>query len=94
MRHLFNTPAHVIPILHKFYEGFFNQAEMETIAPFTTHQTQLAAEITKEEVEIAVKKLNNGRAVGEDEITGEYFKYGAPSLSESTSIFLVRSLVN
>jgi hypothetical protein len=33
--HVSSNPAHVIPMLQKFYEGFFNQADMKTIAPFT-----------------------------------------------------------
>jgi hypothetical protein len=80
--HLSGNPEHVIPMLHKFYEGFFNQDGMVNILSFNGAPRKLDAEITKEEVEIAVQKLNNGRAAGEDMITGEYFKYGAPVLSE------------
>lgn len=55
LEHLSNNPAHVIPMLHKFYEGFFKQADMETIAPFNGELKKLAEEITKEEVEGSTK---------------------------------------
>lgn len=39
-------------------------------------------EISRDEVERAVKKLKDGKAVGEDEIPGEVWKYGGERLKE------------
>lgn len=37
---------------------------------------------TREEIERAVKRLKDGKAVGEDEIPGEVWKYGGEKLTE------------
>jgi hypothetical protein len=57
--YLSNNPDYVISMLHTLFEGFFNQEDMEAIAPLNGEPRQLA-EITKEEVGKAVQKLNNG----------------------------------
>ena len=69
-------------MLNQLYQDFFYQAEMENIQPFIGAPKDPSQPITSDEVEKAVRKLNNCRAAGEDNITGEYFKYGAPALIE------------
>ena len=72
------SAARNIPIIEKFYQGFFNPLEnqQEPVDPWGAHTGELETPLTGEEVTTAFGSLRNGRAVGPDGIPGELLKYG------------------
>ena len=57
--------------------------EIKTIKPFENHEAKaLDSPITPEEVMTSLKKLNNNRATGEDQIPGELLRYGPEKSAE------------
>ena len=67
----------------RHFEGVLNvqgTVTEEVIAGVEDLSTTDAAELTREEVECAVSKLKNGKAVGSDEIAGEMVKNGGQAM--------------
>ena len=53
-----------------------NEVEANVLADLEDHSETDTSQLTREEVEQAVKKLQNGKAAGEDEIVAEMLKSG------------------
>lgn len=75
-----NSSASATPTLEELSEHFkdINVASDENMVDFPTpenyNNAELDREISKEEIETAVKKLKTGKACGVDSITNEYIK--------------------
>lgn len=67
-------------IAKHFESKLFDDSKEPNIIPET--QGSLQIPIDPIEVELATKKLQNGRAAGPGNIAGELFKYGPPELHE------------
>jgi len=63
----------------------FHSERHDAIDPFPTSPSPLTHPITAEEVEEASAQLNNNRACGDDDIPGEFYKYGGKLLFEATA---------
>ena len=75
------TPDEILEIITAFFKDKFQDPEREEIHPFQGPAKRLKKEITPIEVEKSLKRLNNNRAAGGDEIPGELLKHGAKDLS-------------
>ena len=75
------TPDEILRIITDFFKEKFLKREMDDLEPFTESPRKLNNEITVKEVHQSLTRLNNNRAAGADEITGELLKYGADELS-------------
>ena len=53
-----------------------NKVEANVLEDLEDHSETDTSQLTREEVELAVKKLQNGKAAGEDEIVAEMLKSG------------------
>ena len=53
-----------------------NKVEANVLEDLEDHSETDTSQLTREEVELAVKKLQNGKATGEDEIVAEMLKNG------------------
>lgn len=68
-------PNEILELTTEFFKAKFNKEDDKTIEPFKGEAKPLNCPISPEEVRQSFKKLNNNRATGEDEITGELLKY-------------------
>ena len=82
---LATDPNKILELTTEFFKEKFNKEEAQVIEPYRGEKRPLNKPITKEEVQKSFKKLNNGRATGEDGIQGELLKYGPENLSEHTA---------
>lgn len=80
-------------IQQHFEQQFFSE-EDENVEPFIGNPRPLTNPISVEEVSQSVKKLNNGRAVGPDNLPSELLKYGPESLMKTISDIFNDSLSN
>ena len=78
---LATTPDEILEIITNFFKEKFQDAGMNEIESFQGPARKLKKEITANEVSNSLKRLNNNRAAGGDEIVGELLKYGAEDLS-------------
>ena len=78
-------PNKILELTTEFFKEKFNKPEAQGIDPYKGEKRPLNKPITKDEVKKSFKKLNNGRATGEDGIKGELLKYGPETLAEHTA---------
>ena len=67
----------------KHYKDKFHSDTHTTLDPFEGDPKLLNNPFTPEEVAKGLKKLNNNKAAGEDEIPGELLKYGPEALTKT-----------
>ena len=82
---LATDPNKILELTTEFFKDKFYKEEEPEIEPYRGGARPLDKPITKEEVEKSFKRLNNGRATGEDGIPGELLKYGPQALAEQTA---------
>ena len=82
---LATDPNKILELTSEFFKDKFYKKEEKDIKPYRGEAKPLTKPITKEEVEKSFKRLNNGRATGEDGIPGELLKYGPQALAEQTA---------
>ena len=82
---LATDPNKILELTTEFFKEKFYKEEEEIIEPYRGEARPLEKPITKEEVQKSFKRLNNGKATGEDGIPGELLKYGPEKLAEQTA---------
>ena len=82
---LATDPNKILELTTEFFKEKFYKEEEKEIEPYRGEARPLEKPITKEEVEKSFKRLNNGKATGEDGIPGELLKYGPEKLAEQTA---------
>lgn len=75
------------------FSSQFHSANDITLLPFTGNPSPLTKPITSAECTISLKHLNNGRAAGNDDISGELLKYGVDVLAPYIADILNSMLV-
>jgi hypothetical protein len=75
-----SNPTQLIGMIDEWYMQFYNQQGIDAVHPWIGEPGALLTPITLAEVQMAVKKLNNGRATGLDQVSGELLKYGPEKL--------------
>ena len=82
---LATDPNKILELTTKHFQNKFYKEDQQDISPYRGEGRPLEKPISKEEVKKSFKKLNNGRATGEDGIPGELLKYGPERLAEQTA---------
>ena len=72
----------MIKEVEAFYKDFFNDEEVEALDKWQGEKRALTKEITELEVDEAIKRLNNNRAVGPDGLPAEYFKHAGGEIRQ------------
>lgn len=90
-----SSPAKTIPMTEDFYKQFFNPpVQCDLVDPWGVYVGALDKPLTEAEIECAVGKLSNGRAVGPDGIPGELLKYGGAHIVKTFAAEINNSFVN
>ena len=74
------TPSEMYTEIKDHFKDIFYKPNVKIIEPFDGPPRLLNDVITYEEVEKSIKKLNNRRSAGFDNISAELIKYGTPEL--------------
>ena len=88
------NPNDILDAITRHFQNKFFTEEKEIITAFPGEPKPLRKLISISEVTVALKKLNNNRAAGKDNIPGELLKYGANCISPTIAKIFNNALEN
>jgi len=77
-----------ITLLTNFYQEFFRKEGMTPLDPWIGEPRPLNVPFTEEEIEVAIKRLNNKRSPGPDNMESELWKYGGQATHRAIATML------
>ena len=88
------NPNDILDAITRHFQNKFFAEEKEIITAFPGEPKPVRKPISISEVTAALKKLNNNRAAGKDNIPGELLKYGANCISPTIAKIFNNALEN